>query len=655
MPHTGQTGVNQLGGVFVNGRPLPESVRRRIVELAQMGVRPCDISRQLLVSHGCVSKILTRYYETGSIKPGSIGGNKPKVRQVATPQVVRKILDLKQQSPSIFAWEIREQLLAQGVCDTSSIPSVSSINRILRNAASCSSSASPFGPEGLPSALGFEFLGRHYGIGLGMGSVGVPVPLPAALPRISPDGYTVSGEVGTVRDPSAPPPGVGQRCSSRSSPPPPPPPPPAGSGGGMMGVPRLMGLAGYVPPAAWYNPLNLSIPGLSYPRLVQPLVLEPEPTEPDSAGGGVGRDTSPTPHSNKKRDRHHEGKVSDHLDDHSGDTAEHRLDSNKHVQPDSSTSDKRPDSRGGTDKNTDSEHGDRADTSAPSESSSNSRRDKIAQTENCECSEYSLSEDKKVHHDSRTQPESSVETHRRTLKGEEPEETDRADVAQDKDVTVQEEARTCSSHAHTSKRKHEEESCDLTQGGENCRKRTKHDNNYISRHHHHPHHHTPHHHHHDNDNDDDTASAAAATDISTTCQSTTSSEPSTTTTTITATLRVLVSGASPHALALAPPPFVAAAAPFSVAAASASASSSSLSGFCAPRFLVPPMCPLPLMEAALRGRRFFTCFVCCCRQSRSKGNNLNGEFTRNQVEQDRSHSCTDLDTSSTTPHHTSTG
>ena len=126
----GHGGVNQLGGVFVNGRPLPDPVRRRIVELAHQGVRPCDISRQLRVSHGCVSKILGRYYETGSIRPGVIGGSKPKV---ATPLVVNKIAEYKVANPTMFAWEIRDRLLVDNICSHENVPSVSSINRIVRN------------------------------------------------------------------------------------------------------------------------------------------------------------------------------------------------------------------------------------------------------------------------------------------------------------------------------------------------------------------------------------------------------------------------------------------------------------------------------------------------------------------------------------------
>ncbi|XP_072439116.1 paired box protein Pax-2-like isoform X9 [Chiloscyllium punctatum] len=147
----GHGGVNQLGGVFVNGRPLPDVVRQRIVELAHQGVRPCDISRQLRVSHGCVSKILGRYYETGSIKPGVIGGSKPKV---ATPKVVDKIAEYKRQNPTMFAWEIRDRLLAEGICDNDTVPSVSSINRIIRTKVQQPFHPSPDGPATAVTAPG---------------------------------------------------------------------------------------------------------------------------------------------------------------------------------------------------------------------------------------------------------------------------------------------------------------------------------------------------------------------------------------------------------------------------------------------------------------------------------------------------------------------
>lgn len=66
------------------------------------------ISRQLRVSHGCVSKILNRYQETGSIRPGVIGGSKPKV---TSPEIEGRIEELRKENPGIFSWEIREKLM----------------------------------------------------------------------------------------------------------------------------------------------------------------------------------------------------------------------------------------------------------------------------------------------------------------------------------------------------------------------------------------------------------------------------------------------------------------------------------------------------------------------------------------------------------------
>ncbi|XP_017033071.1 segmentation protein paired [Drosophila kikkawai] len=165
--NSGQGRVNQLGGVFINGRPLPNNIRLKIVEMAADGIRPCVISRQLRVSHGCVSKILNRYQETGSIRPGVIGGSKPRI---ATPEIENRIEDYKRSNPGMFSWEIREKLIREGVCDRSTAPSVSAISRLVRGRDApldnelSSASGSPSGgmAKASTSSCGSDVSGGHH-------------------------------------------------------------------------------------------------------------------------------------------------------------------------------------------------------------------------------------------------------------------------------------------------------------------------------------------------------------------------------------------------------------------------------------------------------------------------------------------------------------
>ena len=134
------------------------SAQRQLLELqaryAALRQSPSFSPTVLQHSSPTVTKVLSSMPSGGRV-PGMIGGSKPKV---ATPEVVAKIESYKKDNPTIFAWEIREKLISEGVCNNNTAPSVSSINRILRNRAA-ERAAADFARV---SNTGFPYLGSPY-------------------------------------------------------------------------------------------------------------------------------------------------------------------------------------------------------------------------------------------------------------------------------------------------------------------------------------------------------------------------------------------------------------------------------------------------------------------------------------------------------------
>nr|BAI66186.1 transcription factor Pax-E [Cladonema radiatum] len=125
---------NKRIDVMENQSLLSGHLHAKVIELAKEHFPPADIAKRLNLNESYVTKLIDEIVaRKSSTKMNWIGGSKPKV---ATPQVVEKIEQLKRENPTIFAWEIREKLISSEVCIVSNCPSVSSINRILRNRAS---------------------------------------------------------------------------------------------------------------------------------------------------------------------------------------------------------------------------------------------------------------------------------------------------------------------------------------------------------------------------------------------------------------------------------------------------------------------------------------------------------------------------------------
>ena len=100
--------------------------------------------------------------------------------------MVNKIADYKIANPTMFAWEIRDRLLADNICSQDNVPSVSSINRIVRNKINSSNMSQMNQNE-----LGQEIKTEHQ-------QAGVPVLLPGGFSQFPGRGgaYSINGILG---------------------------------------------------------------------------------------------------------------------------------------------------------------------------------------------------------------------------------------------------------------------------------------------------------------------------------------------------------------------------------------------------------------------------------------------------------------------------
>ena len=50
-----------------------------------------------------------------------------------TPRIAQRIMEYRKEQPGLFSWEIRDRLVQESLCSKESLPSLSSISRLLKN------------------------------------------------------------------------------------------------------------------------------------------------------------------------------------------------------------------------------------------------------------------------------------------------------------------------------------------------------------------------------------------------------------------------------------------------------------------------------------------------------------------------------------------
>lgn len=121
---------NENGGIYDNGRALPQMFREKCIDLYHNGVPQREISRRLRKSLRYVQNVLSRYIETND-------SQKSVRSEFPTPKITNDGLEYievqKLMKPSVYGKEIQDRLLLDGVVHPNDLPSVSQINKVIHN------------------------------------------------------------------------------------------------------------------------------------------------------------------------------------------------------------------------------------------------------------------------------------------------------------------------------------------------------------------------------------------------------------------------------------------------------------------------------------------------------------------------------------------
>ncbi|KAM3719361.1 Paired box protein [Dirofilaria immitis] len=98
---------NKLGRLYNPGRPLAMEERQKILHLHKKGYKISYITRIIGLTHSCVSKIMARYQQTGSMQPHTISSSKRRNTDCSSGMIQSRIIIIRNCAETVLLMLLR--------------------------------------------------------------------------------------------------------------------------------------------------------------------------------------------------------------------------------------------------------------------------------------------------------------------------------------------------------------------------------------------------------------------------------------------------------------------------------------------------------------------------------------------------------------------